>query len=156
MKEIIALLSNSFNLNIGWLIVLAIISGLVEISPIKLNPWTAVKDFFTANKRILLALEALDQRVNNLEISDAEEKAVNARIRILHFGDEILHKIKHTKEHYEQTMMDIDLYEKYCKDHPEFRNQITIMNTQIIKEQYAKCLRGESEFLPYYTNQESE
>ena len=46
--------------------------------------------------------------------------------------------------------MDIDLYETYCDEHPDFKNQITIMNIQIIKEQYAKCLRGDSEFLPYY------
>lgn len=150
MKELIALLSTTFDLKIGWLIVLALISGLVEISPIKLNPWSAIKNFFTANTKILAALENLDARVKNLEINNAEEKAVNARIRILRFGDEILHHINHTKEHYEQTMMDIDLYETYCDEHPDFKNQITIMNIQIIKEQYAKCLRGDSEFLPYY------
>ena len=150
MKELIALLSTAFDLKIGWLIVLALISGLVEISPIKLNPWSAIKNFFTANTKILAALENLDARVKNLEINNAEEKAVNARIRILRFGDEILHHINHTKEHYEQTMMDIDLYETYCDEHPDFKNQITIMNIQIIKEQYAKCLRGDSEFLPYY------
>lgn len=150
MKELIALLSTTFDLKIGWLIVLALIGGLVEISPIKLNPWSAIKNFFTANTKILAALENLDARVKNLEINNAEEKAVNARIRILRFGDEILHHINHTKEHYEQTMMDIDLYETYCNEHPDFKNQITIMNIQIIKEQYAKCLRGDSEFLPYY------
>ena len=150
MKELIALLSTTFDLKIGWLIVLALISGLVEISPIKLNPWSAIKNFFTANTKILAALENLDARVKNLEVNNAEEKAVNARIRILRFGDEILHHINHTKEHYEQTMMDIDLYETYCDEHPDFKNQITIMNIQIIKEQYAKCLRGDSEFLPYY------
>ena len=150
MKELIALLSTTFDLKIGWLIVLALISGLVEISPIKLNPWSAINNFFTANTKILAALENLDARVKNLEINNAEEKAVNARIRILRFGDEILHHINHTKEHYEQTMMDIDLYETYCDEHPDFKNQITIMNIQIIKEQYAKCLRGDSEFLPYY------
>lgn len=150
MKELIALLSTTFDLKIGWLIVLALIGGLVEISPIKLNPWSAIKNFFTANTKILAALENLDARVKNLEINNAEEKAVNARIRILRFGDEILHHINHTKEHYEQTMMDIDLYETYCDEHPDFKNQITIMNIQIIKEQYAKCLRGDSEFLPYY------
>ena len=150
MKELIALLSTTFDLKIGWLIVLALIGGLVEISPIKLNPWSAIKNFFTANTKILAALENLDARVKNLEVNNAEEKAVNARIRILRFGDEILHHINHTKEHYEQTMMDIDLYETYCDEHPDFKNQITIMNIQIIKEQYAKCLRGDSEFLPYY------
>ena len=150
MKELIALLSTTFDLKIGWLIVLALIGGLVEISPIKLNPWSAIKNFFTANTKILAALENLDARVKNLEINNAEEKAVNARIRILRFGDEILHHINHTKEHYEQTMMDIDLYETYCDEHPDFKNQITIMNIQIIKEQYAKCLRCDSEFLPYY------
>ena len=110
MKELIALLSTTFDLKIGWLIVLALISGLVEISPIKLNPWSAIKNFFTANTKILAALENLDARVKNLEINNAEEKAVNARIRIRMIGDESLHHINHTKEHYEQTMMDIDLY----------------------------------------------
>lgn len=159
MKELVELLTTALNMPFSWLVILTLVSGLIEISPIKLNPWTAIKEFFTANKRILARLDDIENRIEQLEKNDKvyeskheEEKAIDARIRILHFGDQILHKKQHTKEHYEQTMRDIKYYEKYCKDHPEFENDVTVTNIAIIKETYEKCLKGEKQFLPYYTN----
>ena len=54
----------------SWLIILTLASGLIEISPIKLNPWTAVKEFFTANKRILARLDDIENRIEQLEKND--------------------------------------------------------------------------------------
>lgn len=100
-------------------------------------------------------IDTLKVQVNQLEEADKLTNAVNCRIRILRFGDEILHHVKHTKEHYEQTLLDIEKYEAYCEAHPNFKNQITVMNAHIIKESYEACLRQDSKFLPYYTHEES-
>lgn len=69
-----------------------------------------------------------------------EREAKNARIRILRFGDEILHDQNHSKEHYDQTLLDISEYNDYCKDHPDFTNDMTVMTSANIKKKYQEHL----------------
>ena len=57
---------------------------------------------------------ALNQHIKNTE----EERARQARQRILRFSDEILFEKGHSKEHYDEILEDIDKYEAYCKEHP--------------------------------------
>lgn len=66
--------------------------------------------------------------------------------RILHFNDELLHGIKHSKEHFDQTLSDITEYDSYCAKHPDFKNQITIHATKNILQTYDKCT-AEASFL---------
>ena len=73
MKELVELLTTTLNMPFSWLIILTLASGLIEISPIKLNPWTAVKEFFTANKRILARLDDIENRIEQLEENDYEQ-----------------------------------------------------------------------------------
>lgn len=154
MQGIVSLLSTK--LDVGWLIALTIILGLVEISPIKLNPWTAIKKFFTANQELAKEIRAvathvdeIDKRVQAKFKRDEELDIIDIRVRILKFGEEILQHRKHTKEHFEQAMLDIDKYEKYCEENPDFPNSITVSNIKLIKDVYYKCMSGDSEFLPY-------
>lgn len=43
---------------------------------------------------------------------------VQARIRILRFSDELRHNVNNidyfSKDHFDQVMIDIDIYEAYC------------------------------------------
>lgn len=182
MSEVLKLLGD--NIPLWLMIILTILLSLIEISPIKLNPWSSIRDFFTRNKKIdnkidnlinkvdvihdtlkvqdeqinsinkqiKVLEEKVDSSKNEIEIQNEkidENKADGARIRILRFGDEILRRRKHTKEHFEQLLVDIQYYEDYCEEHPGYINNITASNIELIKETYRKCLRGESQFLPY-------
>jgi hypothetical protein len=69
---------------------------------------------------------------------EAERNAVECRTRILRFGDEILHEMEHSKEHFDQILRDITSYEHYCNSHPNFPNNNTVITTQIIKDTYRK------------------
>lgn len=59
----------------------------------------------------------------------AEDRAMQCRARILRFNiDLILAKRsgeKLPKDLFEQALIDIDIYDKYCGAHPEFKNKIT-------------------------------
>ena len=122
--------------------VLVIVMSLVEISPIKINPWSWLGNML--NKGILAKLEKVEKDVAEVKREVGESTAVTSRYRILRFDDEILHDIRHSKEHFDQILLDIDVYEKFCEEHPDFKNNLAVMAIKHIKEIYQKCSRENS------------
>ena len=85
-------------------------------------------------------LEKLEKRLDKMEAGDLERDAKNARIRILRFGDECSHDVRHSREHFEQVIEDVDSYETYCLEHPDFKNNKAVLTIQLIKETYRRRL----------------
>jgi predicted metal-dependent hydrolase len=132
----------------GGLLVLLI---LIQISPIKINPWSALAKAIgqAVNADVLKRvddfekkLDDMSRQLDTMRTEEEERNAVECRIRILRFGDEILHEKKHSKEHFDQIMQDITSYEHYCDAHPNFPNNSTVITAQIIKETYHKRLEN--------------
>ena len=92
------------------------------------------------NGEMLDKLSALERDVRQIKDDAARREAVMARTRILRFGDEILHKELHTKEHFDQTLRDITAYEQYCDNHPEFENSCAVLTVRKIKDTYMERL----------------
>ncbi|WP_195978135.1 hypothetical protein [Blautia luti] len=114
--------------------VLLIALTLVQVAPIRINPWSTIARAIG---------KALNADLN--EKMDANE-AKTARYRILRFDDEIRHKIRHSKEHFDQIIEDVDTYERYCQDHPRFPNGKAVSATDNVKRTYEKC-KAENSFL---------
>lgn len=126
----------------------ALISVFVEASSVfksqpitKFLGWMGSKLNAETNKQV----SELKKRIDKIETDRANDKAENAenktierRIRILQFGDEVRRGVKHSQESYNQVLDDIHYYSKYCTEHPEFKNDRTVMTTQKIKEMYAQ------------------
>ena len=56
----------------------------------------------------------------------------------------VINGIDHSKEYFSQQMQDIDTYETYCKQHPDFRNNYAVIASEHIKKTYAELLeKGE-------------
>ena len=104
-----------------------VVLTLVQVAPIKVNPWTV--------------LGRSIGRVLNKEVMDKIEEgnAKNARYRIIRFNDEVKHDVKHTEEHFDQIIEDIDTYENYCSDHPHFPNGKAVHSISNIRKIYDKC-----------------
>ena len=107
--------------------ILFVVLTLVQVAPIKVNPWTE--------------LGRSIGRVLNKEVMDKIEEgnAKNARYRIIRFNDEVKHDVKHTEEHFDQIIEDIDTYENYCSDHPRFPNGKAVHSISNIRKIYDKC-----------------
>ena len=119
---------------------LVAVPTLIQISPIKIDPWTwlARKLGRAINGELMEKFDRLEDKVDrNQQIAD-ERAAKDIRIRILRFGDEILHEREHSKEHFDQILQDITEYDAYCKDHPDFKNNMTQLTTRNIMETYSK------------------
>lgn len=193
MKEFWAMICE--NLGVSSTAFVIILATFIQIAPIKINPWTAIKDYFLApikslkkmeeiyadqekthskldeldtkmkkidtleirqneikntlqsfqnletNQKAMTAwMDTMTQQVASIKNDREQDRALGARIRILQFGDEITNKVYHSKEHYEQILKDIKLYDAYCQDHPDFPNNITQITASVIKKSYEQLL----------------
>ena len=114
----------------------------IQITPIKLNPWTWLGRAIgrAINGEVIEKVNSLSEDVKALKEEDAEQWASLSRSHILRFGDEILHGVPHSKEHFDQILLDISNYETYCDDHPKYKNNIANATIKQIKSTYQKCL----------------
>ena len=91
-------------------------------------------------KEVVTRLDCIDKRIQALDAKGDEREAVNDRVRILRFMDEIREGRLHSKDSYDQCMTDITEYEHYCHTHPDFKNNQTELTIEHIKRNYAERL----------------
>lgn len=110
---------------------LALLLTLVQITPIKINPWSWVAKWIGSafNADVLKELKELKREQQETRSSldahikaDDENRADERRANILRFNNELIREIPHTKEEFVEILADIDVYERYCKNHPEYKN----------------------------------
>lgn len=116
---------------------------LIQVAPIKVNPWSAVAKAIgrAINGEVIAKVDRLERELLGMKENLEERDAISCRARILHFGDETIHGVRHTKEHFDQILRDITTYERYCDDHPNFENNTTVLTSRRIKDIYEDCLK---------------
>jgi len=119
---------------------------LIQISPMKINPWSWLARTIgrAFNREMLERLDDLEKDVKKIQTENEEQKATRCRSAILRFGDEIRHGTLHSKEHFDQILLDITFYEHYCDTHKDFENNIALMTIEKIKDTYSKCIDEDS------------
>lgn len=132
---------------IGLLIILL---GMIKIPKLELNIWSWIGRGFgrAINGEIIAEVKKIDKKLDEHIKIEEEELTRNVRQRILRFNDEILMGKKHTKEHFDEILADIDAYETYCIEHPDYKNNKAGLAIETIKEVYIDCLEKHS-FLSY-------
>lgn len=114
-------------INLGNLsILLFLVLSLVEISPIKINPWSALCKW-------------LQRQLSLDEIKD--DLMDSRRTRIIRFDDELIEKRPHRKDMFDAILVDCDKYERYCKSHKGYINSVADDSIKHIKEVYAELKR---------------
>lgn len=91
-------------------------------------------------KRLDELEKQIDTRFNTLDEDRERDRAIQARVRVLRFGDELRIGMDHSKETFDQNNEDIDTYERYCATHPNFKNNKTIATVEYTKRIYAERL----------------
>ena len=121
---------------------------LIQVAPIKVNPWSAVAKAIgrAINGEVIAKVDQLERDLVAMKAAQEERDAISCRSRILHFGDETIHGVRHTKEHFDQILRDITSYEQYCENHPHFENNTTVLTSRRIKDIYEEC-RATADFL---------
>lgn len=150
-----------------WVVLFIALSLLIEITPIKINPlsWLAKKIGKAFNGEVMTEIsnlkadmgkeigtikiemgsvkkevQEIKQDVSDIREEAKEREATSRRARILEFGDNILHGVQHSKEHFDQILLDVTAYENYCDDHPRYMNSVAEATIKHIKKVYQYCL----------------
>lgn len=135
---------------------LLVVMTLVQIAPVKLNPWTGVKKFLgkivgwigkSLNAEVSKELADIKEKLENHIKIDDERAADEHRAKILRFNNEMLRDIGHTKEEFIEVLAEIDAYEAYCKDHEDYKNNRAVLAIENIRDVYKERLK-KHDFLP--------
>lgn len=119
------------------------LSTLVEVSPIRVNPWSWLARSIgrAINKDLHGTVSDLKDTIDVHVKMDDERYVKQCRMRILRFNDEILQGMGHSKEHYDEILDDITEYERYCRTHEDYRNSKATMSIHNIEKAYQECLK---------------
>lgn len=80
----------------------------------------------------------LSNRVDALALTVEESKAVEARVRVITFDNELTQNIDHSYAQFQQAMLDIDYYTRFCKEHDSFTNGIAAAACSRIRKEYER------------------
>lgn len=134
-------------------VILIVVTGMIQISPIKIDPWSKFARAIgrAINKEVIDKVNKLEADVAEIkDIGDSrdakedERHAKTLRRDILRFGDEIRHTPGHSKERFDDILLEITEYEAYCDSHPEFKNRMTTSTVKLIVSVYEKSLEDDS------------
>ncbi len=117
----------------GGLLFLAL--SMLEVAPIKVNPWSAIARALGSviNRDVIARLDDISRvqrdtqrRLDDHIRVDDERTADMHRAKILRFNNELLRDIPHTREEFIEILAEIDGYEAFCRDHPDYQNNRAI------------------------------
>ena len=113
----------------------------VQIMPIKINPWSAIATAIgrALNKELIEKVEHLQSSLDKHIVIDNERAVDQCRRRILRFNDEVIQGKKHTREHFNEILGDITYYERYCVEHPLYKNDKANLSIENIRRTYRQC-----------------
>lgn len=113
---------------------LVLLLTLIQVSPIKINPWTAIA------RAIGRAINGeLLKEVRELKAEVARNEIKHIRWEILDFANSCRNNRRHTKEEFDHIIAQHGEYEKLLKETGSSNGQITIAY-EYIKEIYKRCL----------------
>lgn len=120
-----------------------ILMTLVQIAPVKVNPWSWIARTVgkAINADISKRLSDIEKKLDGHIDMDDKRTADGHRAQILHFNNELLRPINHTKEEFIEVLAKIDAYEKYCETHPDYPNNRAVLAIENIREIYKDRLK---------------
>ena len=116
---------------------------LIQLAPIQINPWSATARWIgkAINGEVLGKLGKLEKQLDEHIDTDDKRDADSHRLEILRFNNELLRSVGHTKEEFIEVLAEIDAYEKFCTDHPDYPNNRAVLAIENIQENYKERLK---------------
>lgn len=130
---------------------LLLLLTIIQIAPIKIDPWSKLARAFgrAINADVLKELsdvkknqketqERLDEHIR----TDDERNADEHRSKILRFNTELLRGSRHTREDFIEVTSEIDFYENYCREHPNYENKRAVLAIGNIERVYKELMEN--------------
>lgn len=141
---------------IAWCVGLGL-PTLIQLSPLKVNPWSWVwkmlrwlwrgfcrslnADVLEQLAEVKTAQQETKKELENHIKLDNEREADKVRASILHFNNELLRNMPHTKEEFVEILNKIDWYNDFCKTHEDYRNSRAVHAIANIERVYDERLQ---------------
>lgn len=129
---------------------LVVVLTLIQIAPVQIDPWSSIAKSIgrcinsDLSKKIdtVAAQQLENRRLLDLHIANDEAKTADRRrARILHFNNELLRDIPHTKEEFVEILQEIDKYNAYCRLNPDYPNSRAVHAIANIERVYDERLQ---------------
>lgn len=126
----------------GMFIVLAVFLSLVQIAPIKINPWDTILGWIGSkiNAGVKKQLDAVSQQ-SNVQKEEFREFWIDyQREAILRFSRECSQDMSHSREEWNHILDIIKRYETFCNKH-EIANGVIEENSSYLRDLHKKLLQ---------------
>lgn len=111
---------------------------IIQISPIKINPWSALMAWI---RRMLVG--DLEKSMSELKRDFEEEKVNLMRWNILDFANSCRNDRKHTKEEWNHCLSQLAEYEKHCEE-KHIPNGVINEDGKYLRELYReRCMKND-------------
>ena len=138
-----------------FIIILAVIlTTLVQISPLKLNPWDFCLGWIgdRLNSHIIKKVDALDTKLTEHIAESRDSSVKQKRARILKFVEDGMGGKRYTKETFEFMIKECDDYETYIKKN-DIKNGVIEASIAEIRRRYLNHIQN-VDFADYVKVQE--
>lgn len=122
---------------------LAVILTVIEITPLKLNPWGAIFAWIgkQLNKEVLEKIDRVETRLDT-HIRESEKAELRVRrTTILDFSSSVIRGVNYHKEKFDFMISECDSYEAYCKEN-HIKNGVAEASIAEIRRIYQEHLRN--------------
>ena len=144
-------------IGIGGSGLVVVLLSIIKVSPLEISVWhwlfrqfgkwingetnDNIKDM---KKEFNDRQDAIEKKLDDHLEEEDRKDIISYRTKILRFADEMYMKKYHSKEHFEDILDIMKVYNQYCEDHPDFANDRTSIAQGLIKNQYAECMKRNS------------
>lgn len=124
--------------------IVVLLLSLIKVKPLEISVWhfLARKLGKAFNGELFDKVDDMEKTLNTHLAEHEQMKAETNRQRILRFADEMYDHKYHSKESFEDMLAIIEDYDRYCQDHPDFKNKRTGTASKVINDQYEECLKN--------------
>ncbi len=124
---------------------LFILMTIVQIAPIKLNPWDKILTWLGnhMNADIVKRVDVIEAKLDEHIKESSDERIRKVRADILSFGNSCMNGRLHTKEEFEFVISECDQYEKYI-ERTQSKNGVATATIAEIRRLYKKGLHDNS------------
>lgn len=126
----------------GMFIILAVFLSLVQIAPIKINPWDTILGWLGTkiNAGVKKQLDAVSQQ-SNVQKEEFREFWIDyQREAILRFSRECSQDMSHSREEWNHILDIIKRYETFCSKH-EIANGVIEENSSYLRDLHKQLLQ---------------
>lgn len=113
---------------------------IIQIVPIKINPWTWIGK--TAKKLLIGdSIDKIQKEVSGIKQDILAERVSTKRWQILNFSNSCILGINHTREEWDHCLSDLAWYEDYCEKN-NVQNGVMQQSAVYLKNKYQMHLKN--------------